>query len=349
MRNHIYRIVLLLAMLLPVCFIATDTQSAPPVADNETIIVTFTAIVAPELTNDGATEVTGDSAVLNGTVDSTGNDNPVVTAFMGESDGGTDPASWSENYSLGALGLGAFEYEWEDLDALTTYYFTFRGVNAEATVWTSSANFTTSAQVPDAVSVFTVWELGANTISCNWTASENTTGYMVRIKRDSAPTGPTDGEEFYYGPLTSANKTGFSLGPTPYILAVYPYNETGYGDGVTGTIGGEYVMAIAVMIVVMGISVLVFLKDKPMLYVVGIIAWLFATGYLINMTYPSGNTYLAYAAGGLGFAMVLVMGVMVYLSTRPDHTTRSTYRDRRTAKLEDIRKRATRPKRPWWV
>lgn len=106
---------------------------------------------APSVTNDGATNVTNDDARLNGTIDDTGGENPTVTVFWGKSDGGTNPASWSDNASLGAKGLGTFYYDLSGLDPETLYYFTFRAVNGGGTDWSSSDNFTTSA-VPPSVS-----------------------------------------------------------------------------------------------------------------------------------------------------------------------------------------------------
>jgi len=110
-----------------------------------------TQVGAPSVSNDGATNVTNDDARLNGTIDDTGGENPTVTVFWGESDGGTNPASWSDNASLGAKGAGAFYHGLTDLDAETLYYFTFRAVNNGGTDWSSTDNFTTSS-VPPSVS-----------------------------------------------------------------------------------------------------------------------------------------------------------------------------------------------------
>ena len=106
---------------------------------------------SPSVSNDGATNITNDDARLNGTIDDTGGENPTVTVFWGKTDGGTSPASWSNNASLGAKSLGAFYHDLSGLDPETLYYFTFRAINGGGTDWSSSDNFTTSS-VPPSVS-----------------------------------------------------------------------------------------------------------------------------------------------------------------------------------------------------
>ncbi len=95
--------------------------------------------------------VTGASATLRAEVTDTGNDPPQVTIFLGTTDGGTNPASWTTSFNLGSqsAAFGAFA---SGLTPHTTYYHRARATNHAGTSWSPSVEtFTTTALLPSSV------------------------------------------------------------------------------------------------------------------------------------------------------------------------------------------------------
>lgn len=95
---------------------------------------------------------------------------------------------------------------------------------------------------------FTLTDLGAVSISMNWTSGNNTTYTMIRGSRIDYPATVTSGELVYYGPLTSYNATGYSLDITAYYFSAWAYdsdNTTYAASYATASIGGEGVTELA--------------------------------------------------------------------------------------------------------
>ena len=100
--------------------------------------------------------------------------------------------------------------------------------------------------------------------------------------------------------------------------------------------------------ITLGLTILAFIKQNGMLYAVNIILWLVSGFVLYNLTYPTGNTYLPYAAILVCFAMTIVMTVQTlnfYIYSRrtrtpTDEETQASYR-RQVYKL-------TRKKKGMW-
>jgi len=108
---------------------------------------TFTTPVAVPATviNRPATNITGSSARLEGTVTNTGSDTPTLTFYFGTNDGGTNPAAWERNTSAGS-DSGEFSQAVSLLTPETTYYFRARAQNSAGTSWApDTLSFTTTA------------------------------------------------------------------------------------------------------------------------------------------------------------------------------------------------------------
>jgi hypothetical protein len=246
------RILLLSVILAGLLYFVSPANALDMTAMSVNITVTVSPLVAPTITNDGgASLVAANSARLNGEVTSTGNENPLVTIFIGTTDGGNTPALWDDNVSLGAKALGTFYYDATGLAPTTTYYYTMRAVNTGGTAWAlTSENFTTPAAfaIPGSL---VLTDFGAITIGANWTRGAGTVYTMLRVSRTIYPTTPTEGELFVYTDLESANSTGYSLDTNAYYVSAWGFaadNVTYTPTYATATIGGGAMTAIATAI-----------------------------------------------------------------------------------------------------
>lgn len=97
----------------------------------------------PTVTNLPATAISATFALLNGQVLSTGNESPTARIYYGPTDGGTSPAAWSNQISLG-VQAGVFNAQVAGLAANATYYFTTSVSNSAGLAWGGpSKSFTT--------------------------------------------------------------------------------------------------------------------------------------------------------------------------------------------------------------
>jgi hypothetical protein len=111
----------------------------------------FTTLASPPtVTNDGgASNITSNSARLNGELTSTGGVNPTVTIYYGLTDGVMNTSSWSNNLPLGTKGLGTFNGSVSGLISGAPYFYRCYASNSGGPSWaSSSATFTTRASKP---------------------------------------------------------------------------------------------------------------------------------------------------------------------------------------------------------
>lgn len=102
-----------------------------------------TPVAPPVIANIPASELTVATARAGATVTNSGGRPPVVTLYYGPSDGGTNPASWQHQVSLGGVSTSATTVL-GGLSQGTAYYFRVFGVNEGGSVWApSTATFTT--------------------------------------------------------------------------------------------------------------------------------------------------------------------------------------------------------------
>ncbi|MFC1499288.1 choice-of-anchor D domain-containing protein, partial [Verrucomicrobiota bacterium] len=96
----------------------------------------------PVVTSSAATDIGGFLAQLHGTL-SDGMEADVYV-YWGTTDGGTDPAQWSNTGLLSQVNEGAFSYPVEGLGMDTTYYYNFCATNIAGGAWAASDSFTTT-------------------------------------------------------------------------------------------------------------------------------------------------------------------------------------------------------------
>jgi hypothetical protein len=107
-------------------------------------------LTAPTVTNSiGASNITSNSARLNGEVTSIGSGNPTVHIYWGSSDGGTTPGSWAHDVDLGVKAAGVFYTDISSLTSGTPYYYRCYAVNSAGSDWAdATASFTTTGPAP---------------------------------------------------------------------------------------------------------------------------------------------------------------------------------------------------------
>jgi hypothetical protein len=130
---------------------------------------TFTtnAIFNPVVENTAASNVTGTSARVGGTVTDTGGSAPTVTLYWGDNDGGETIGSWDNALDLGTQG-GRFAYDFTGLSPLTTYFFRCRAVNGAGSDWAAFTESFTTLEVKDlAINEFMAANDGGNTNNGN--------------------------------------------------------------------------------------------------------------------------------------------------------------------------------------
>ena len=106
--------------------------------------------------NSAASDITTDSATLNGEVLDIGEDAPSITIRWGDEDGGTDPNAWDNSEALpGTQGVGAFSATTSTLlSPNTTYFFTTFGTNAAGdSIASSSLSFATLPAPPTVTNI----------------------------------------------------------------------------------------------------------------------------------------------------------------------------------------------------
>src|SRR5581483_11521061 len=166
------------------------------------------------------------NATLNGQLLSTGGQFPTVKIYYGPADGGTNPAAWAGNVSLG-LQSGSFAGMISNLTANTKYYFAAAASNSAGTGWgVPSQSFTTLALVTATVT---------NLPPSNVQGTSAVLGGQVLATGNQVPNvtlyyGPADGgtnagawaNNIYLGPQSgsfAATVTGLSTNTTYYFAA----------------------------------------------------------------------------------------------------------------------------------
>ena len=110
--------------------------------------MSFRTVIAPTISNAAATDVTGNSAKLNATLDAGGSAD--ATIYWGTTDGGGAPGAWDGTNALGAVVDGPISTD-VSLIANQAYYYRAYATNASGADWAdSTASFNS---LPPAVSI----------------------------------------------------------------------------------------------------------------------------------------------------------------------------------------------------
>jgi hypothetical protein len=108
------------------------------------LVVTYTLPAPPTITISAATLNKGTTARLNGNITDTGGDNPTVTVYWGDNDGGQTPGNWDNAVTpptspAQPQGVAAFYHNVTGLTPSTTYYFSASANNVTGTGWPAAS------------------------------------------------------------------------------------------------------------------------------------------------------------------------------------------------------------------
>lgn len=193
------------------------------------------SVSVPTISLSVATNKEATTATLNGEVTATGGENPTVTIYWGDNDGGQTPGNWDNNSAPTSpsqpQGAVTFYYDATGLASNTTIYFSAKATNSTGTDWPdSSLSFLTKPGTPTNLNFTNVT---STTLRLNWTApSGGTTSY--KVERCSGSGCSNFSEIASGGGNTYYDDSGLS-GNTLYRYQVRATNAS--GDGPYSSIG----------------------------------------------------------------------------------------------------------------
>jgi hypothetical protein len=193
-------------------------------------VTNWNAASSPTVTTSAVTSVESTTATGNGNVNSTGGDNPTVTVYWGDNDGGIIPGNWDNNSAptnpAQPQGVAAFTKSLASLPTGKVLYFSAVGTNMVGSGWGTTQTFLTKPAEPTDVAAsdgtFT------DKVRITWTKSFGATDY--HIWRDAVDLGS-------FGDVDLGDDTGASAGTiTPGTATATDGTSTAH---VTLSIAGE--------------------------------------------------------------------------------------------------------------
>jgi len=162
-----------------------DTIRTPLAFARASHVSTLSPAAAPQLATLPATATGTSTATLNGLLSYTGGNATSVTIHWGTSDGGTNPAAWSNAVPLGTTAVGNFSTPLAGLAPATTYHFRAVATNANGTAWSpDTVTFATRPAAPGGFALTS--SLGQ--VGLQWNPVAGATHYTV--KRSATSGGP---------------------------------------------------------------------------------------------------------------------------------------------------------------
>jgi len=158
-------------------------------------------VAPPTITTSVATNIEATTATLNGNVVATGGDNPTVTVYWGDNDGGEIEGNWDYNSAPTSpsqpQGVATFYKNATSLLTGTTIYFNAKGTNSGGTDWGTTQSFLTKPVAPTSVDATD----GSSTENVTITWAKSTGAIDYQVYRDATPLG-------WLGDVATYNDTG---------------------------------------------------------------------------------------------------------------------------------------------
>lgn len=170
------------------CCAANSAGDGWAAATAQFVTPSTVTVTAPTVVNSVATNITSDAARLNGQVTDTGGENPTVTIYWGDNDGGKTPVNWDNSEAMGTQG-GTFFKDISGLNPSATYYFRCYASNSAGSDW-ADATLQFETQAPGIVTVpngdfETIYKPGSTTISATLSTGSWTQGVGPNCPIDS--------------------------------------------------------------------------------------------------------------------------------------------------------------------
>ncbi len=192
-----------------------------------TTVLTVTSSV-PTVANQSPVSVSSNAATLRGYLSTPGGLPTTVCIFWGSSDGGTQPANWATNVSLGQRGMGGFSNAVVGLQDHTVYYYRCMASNTAGVAWApATTNFFTASPVlavsPATIEHRIVQGAGISNVSMQvWNADYGAMAYSVTDNVSwisvSPATGSSTGEQDTI--VLSYAVTGLAIGAYTGLVTV---------------------------------------------------------------------------------------------------------------------------------
>jgi autotransporter-associated beta strand protein len=148
-------------------------------------VSTLTSGALATISTRPASAVGTTGATLNGNLSYTGGINTSVMLYWGTSDGGTNPAAWSNSIPLGTTAVGNFSAPLTGLTPATIYHFRAMASNANGNAWSpDSVSFTTLPGAPTGLALSS----SNGQVTLQWNAVTGASHYTV--KRSATSGGP---------------------------------------------------------------------------------------------------------------------------------------------------------------
>jgi len=146
---------------------------------------------APRVSNTTATNITGTTADLIGTLTSTGAAATTVSVYWGTNDALDVKANWQTNATVGTCGIGPVTNSIGSLMAGTVYYYRFYATNAYGEDWSGASSNLATAGLPD----------------CNNNGGATAITLTSATLRGYASGTPTPSVMVYWGPTDGGTNT----------------------------------------------------------------------------------------------------------------------------------------------
>lgn len=164
----------------------------------------------PSVSTSAATTVRMASAVLNGAITNTGNDNPSVRGF----DYGLTGSYGSEWTESGNFTVASYNANVTSLSKGTQYYFRAKAYNVAGWGYGSQLTFTTK---PDPPANLTASSIDQDEATITWNKGTGATYTMLRYKTTGYPTSTSDGTLMYLDTGATTPMTSLLANTTYYI------------------------------------------------------------------------------------------------------------------------------------
>lgn len=183
----------------------------------------ITYITTPTVTTNAASDVSIETAQLNGYLNDDGGDD-CEYRFSWDEDGSPydNTTEWTGDINSGE----SFNAILSGLDPSTTYHYRAECRNDDYTGTGADTTFTTGA-LPSEPTNFVAVAKSDNTVSLSWTKGDYSSDTTIRYQTGTYPTGYADGESAYFGTSSSYDLTGLDDGTT-YFFSAWGFGSPDY-------------------------------------------------------------------------------------------------------------------------